>query len=315
VARPLVSAPARAGAGLDPEPGGAAGARAAAGDAAVRAGYREAARLVRARARNFAFAFVAMPAAERRALHAVYAFCRSADDAADDGRGPVEGAAALADLRARLDEVYAGSPTRALDRALQHAVRSFGIQRADFETLLRGVERDLTPARHETFEDLLGYCYDVGASVGLLCLPVFGRSDPAAQRSAVALGLGMQLTNILRDLGEDGRRGRLYLPRSDLRRFGVPEEVLTRGTPAPSPELDALVRHEAGRARRFLEEGRGLLDLLDRRSRFCPAVLGRLYGEVLDRIEALGSAVVETRVRLRVPRKAWIAAATYVRGR
>ena len=309
-----MSAPARAAAKeLDPR------LRTAAGDGVggdgVGAGYREAARLVRARARNFAFAFVAMPPAERRALHVVYAFCRSADDAVDDGRGPAEGAAALADLRARLEEVYAGSPTRAVDRALRHAVRRFGIDRADFETLLRGVERDLAPTRYETFEDLLGYCYDVGASVGLLCLPVFGRSDPAARRRAVDLGLGMQLTNILRDLGEDGRRGRVYLPQSDLRRFGVLQEALTCGTTGPSPELDALVRHEAGRARRFLDEGRGLLELLDKRSRFCPAVLGRLYGEVLDRIEALGSAVLGRRVKLSAPRKAWIAATTYVRGR
>jgi phytoene synthase len=290
---------------------GASGAE----DAVVREGYRQAARLVGARARNFAFAFVAMPPPQRRALHAVYAFCRSADDAADDGRGPAEGAAALGQLRVRLDQVYRGSPDRPIDRALQHAVRSFGIERGDFETLLRGVERDLVPAAYESFDDLLAYCYDVGSSVGLLCLPVFGRSDPPARARAVDLGLGMQLTNILRDLGEDGRRGRVYLPRQDLQRFGVGEGMLRAARPRPSLELDRLVRFEAGRARRLLEDGRGLVALLERRSRFCPAALARLYGDVLDRIEELGSRVLERRAALALPRKVWIAAATWVRGR
>jgi phytoene synthase len=270
---------------------------------------------VRRRARNFTFAFIGLPAPARRAVHAIYAFCREADDAADDGRDPGDAASALAGMRARLDEVYGGSPPRPLDRALQHAVRAFGVDRRDFETLLRGVERDLRPERYETFEDLRDYCYDVGSSVGLLCLPVLGRSDPPARLYAVDLGLGMQLTNILRDLAEDGRRGRVYLPRQDLRHFGVPEEALTRADPAPSPELDGLVRHEASRARRLLESGRGLLPLLDRKSRFCPAVLGRLYGEVLERVEVLGSRVLEGRVQLTTARKAWIAATAYARGR
>jgi phytoene synthase len=284
-------------------------------DARVRAGYREAARVVRRRARNFAFAFIGVPAPARRALHAIYAFCREADDAADDGRDPGDAASVLAGMRARLDEVYGGSPSRSLDRALQHAVRTFGVDRRDFEALLRGVERDLRPERYETFEELRDYCYDVGSSVGLLCLPVLGRSDPPARLHAVDLGLGMQLTNILRDLAEDGRRGRVYLPRRDLRRFGVPEEALTTAGAAPSPELDGLVRHEASRARRLLESGSGLLPLLDRRSRFCPAVLGRLYGEVLERVELLGSRVLEGRVKLTTARKAWIAATAYARGR
>jgi phytoene synthase len=192
------------------------------------------------------------------------------------------------------------------------------------------VERDLTVLAYATFDDLYAYCFEVAASVGLLCLPVFGRSDPLARRHAVDLGVGMQLTNILRDVAEDGSRGRVYIPRADLARFGISEPDLPResagtdggGDRAPGrPKarepsgLDALVRFEAARARRFLTSGRRLLPLLEARERFCPAALASIYGALLERIEARGAEALETRVSLPARRKLWLAATSYARAR
>jgi phytoene synthase len=300
-------------------------------DADVGRGYAEAARIVRRRAGNFYFAFLGQRPPARRALHAIYAFCREADDAADDGHGMGQARSALDSLRARLGDVYGGRPEPPRDRALQDAVRRFGVERRDFESLLNGVERDLSSPRYATFDELFAYCFEVASSVGLLCLPVFGRRDALARRHAVDLGVGMQLTNILRDLAEDGARGRVYLPLADLRRFGLEEEELRElasrsaggdgdqgsrqlgrgsvaGQDGADRRLDDLVRFEAARARRFMASGAGLLPLLHPRERFCPWMLAAIYGEVLTRIERLGGAVLGRRVSLSGARKLWLAA-------
>ncbi|MFN2432111.1 MAG: phytoene/squalene synthase family protein [Gemmatimonadota bacterium] len=288
---------------------------------AVEQGYQEAARVVRRRARNFAFAFVGQPPSARRALHAVYAFCREADDAADDGRPPDAARRALAAQRQRLQEIFLGKPSLPRDLALQDAVRAYGIRQEDFLEVLTGVERDLTPRRYETFDDLCGYCYQVGSAVGLLCLPIFGRSDDTARRRAMDLGIGMQLTNILRDVGEDAGRDRLYLPLEDLRRFGVEETELLqaarqdgRGSAGERrlEDLEALLAFQVGRARGFLASGRGLLPLLEPRQRYCPRVLAALYGELLVRMERMGRRVLVERASLPRARKAWIAMSAFV---
>lgn len=295
----------------------------------IEAGYADAARLVRRRARNFYFAFLGQRPPARRALHVIYGFCREADDAVDDGRPGEEARQALTALSRRLGLIYEGRPELARDLALQDAVRSFGIERRDFESLLSGVARDLEAPRYATFDDLFGYCYGVAASVGLLCLPVFGRRDALARRHAVDLGVGMQLTNILRDLGEDGAGGRLYLPRADLRRFGIVEgelldlawktrersrrSVARESAPGasalrPDGRLDRLVRFEAARARRFMMSGQRLLPLLQPRERFCPWMLAAMYGEVLKGVEELGGRILGCRVALSSARKLWLVA-------
>lgn len=286
---------------------------------AVREGYREAARVVRARAGNFYFAFAGQPPPARRALHAIYAFCREADDASDDGHAPESARRALGEMRSRLAMVYEGSPASPRDRALQHAVRAYGMERRHFEAVLDGVERDLTQRRYATFDDLYAYCFEVASSVGLLCLPVFGRRDALARRHAIDLGIGMQLTNILRDLAEDGLRDRVYVPQEDLRRFGLGEETLV-GTPGRAAErardvgtaFDALVGFEAARARSFLRSGSRLLPLLPPRSRFCPAALAAIYGDLLETIEESGRRVLLRRVELSAWRKAWLSVRAYV---
>ncbi len=191
------------------------------------------------------------------------------------------------------------------------------------------MERDLTARRYPTFEDLRGYCFQVASSVGLLCLPVFGRRDALARGRAIDLGIGMQLVNILRDLAEDGRRGRIYVPQEDLHRFGVRQEMLlTASSGAESPvagrpegpggnagtALEKLLRFEVARARSYLASGRELLPLLRRPDRFCPAVLSAVYGQLLDRIEQSGVGVLRQRVSLPGWRKLWLAARVFTGG-
>ncbi len=230
---------------------------------------------------NFFRAFQLLAPVQRRALFAVYAFCRFVDDAADET--PREPQALLAAWRAELDAVYAGTPTRKVGVALADAVRRFGLERRHFEDVLRGVELDLTCRRYATFEQLEEYCYLVASAVGLVCIEIFGYTNPAARSYAIDLGRAFQLTNILRDVEEDAKRGRIYLPLEDLKRFGVEEEELLAGR--YSPRLAALLAFEAGRARAYYLRARGTLPPEDRRSLAVAEAMRAIYERLLGRIE------------------------------
>ena len=171
--------------------------------------------------------------------------------------------------------------------------------------MARGVEMDLTLSRYETFEDLATYCYRVASVVGIICIHIFGFTDPVAREYAVDLGLGMQLTNILRDIKEDAEMDRVYLPQEELRRFEYPEEALMAGE--TSDEFTRLMRFQVARARGYFDSGKRLLPLLPVRSRACPAVLGGLYSRVLDRIEQRDYDVFERRVSLPTREKLFLA--------
>jgi phytoene synthase len=257
-----------------------------------------------------AWAFRLLPADRRRALSAVYAFCRAADDIADDG--PREPARLLAAWRDELDRVYAGRPHHPIGIALADTVTRFAIPREHFEAVIGGVEMDLTRDRYERWEgDLAEYCYRVAGAVGLVCIDVFGYADASARAYAVNLGLALQLTNILRDVGEDARRGRIYLPREDLRRFGCPEEdvLACRLTEA----LRRVLAFEAVRAGEHYGRARVLLAEADRR-RLAPAEAMRLiYEQLLRRIVFRAYDVFGPPVRLTPPEKAGLAVAAWVR--
>lgn len=259
---------------------------------------------------NFFSAFKLLGPVQRRALFAVYAFCRFVDDAADDAaaRDP----RALLDLwRHELDAVYAGAPTRKVGVALVDAVARFGLERRHLEDILRGVEMDLTARRYLTFEQLEEYCYLVASAVGLLCIEIFGYSNPAARGYAVDLGLAFQLTNILRDVEEDARRGRIYLPLEDLQHFGVEEDELLSGR--YSPKLAALLAFECGRARAFYLRAHGTLPPEDRRSLAVAEAMCAIYERLLHRIEGRRFDVFGTRVALPTYEKIGLAAFGWAR--
>ncbi len=287
-------------------------------DPALEDAYARCRAIVAARAANFSYAFMALPFERRRGLEAIYAYCRVADDFADEDGLPIEERAQrLEDLRLRLrlalpapGEVLPERPAgdAMLDpllTALTHTAARFGVSRADLDDVAVGCVQDLTVTRYATWAELERYCYLVASAVGLACVPVFGLRNPAsaaaARGPAIALGLAMQLTNIVRDVTEDLARDRVYLPREDLERFGVTEEAMRAGR-VDGP-WRALCAFQVERARALFREGAKLVPFVERRSRACPLALAAIYTALLDEIERRGFDVFSGRVSLGAARK------------
>jgi phytoene synthase len=278
--------------------------------ASLREAYAYCREVTRRSSSNFSYAFHLLPAERRDALYALYAFCRFVDEIADDG-GERNPAGLLATWRDELDRVYAGRPTHPIGVALADAVRRHPLERRHFDEIITGVETDLRQHRYETFDALETYCYRVASCVGLLCIEIFGHRHASARRYAVDLGIACQLTNILRDVREDARRGRIYLPLEDLRRFEVGEAELLAGRYSPS--LAALLAFECGRARALYLRARGTLDDEDRVQLATAEAMRRIYERLLDRIEARHFDVFGGRVTLPGYQKVSLALATWGR--
>ncbi len=283
-------------------------------DLPVDEAYRFCAGVARREARNFYYAFLPLRRRRREALYAVYAFARLADDLADEPGQPLgERMARLDELERRLDETLAGRPAGRLFVALGDAVGRFGVPGHALHELLAGMRQDQTVTRYVTFADLREYCYLAAGTIGLACAAIFeARGDQAADY-AVAQGLGMQLINILRDVGEDAANGRIYLPVELLERYGVSEEEVRSGRTGTG--WAALMADLAARARTSLEDGARLLPLVARDARICPALLRDLYVAILDRIEAAGWDVFTRRIELGLPAKLRLLARDFLRYR
>jgi phytoene synthase len=287
-------------------------------------GARLVSRLTRRSRSNFYFAFLVLPRPRREALYAVYAFCRTVDDIADlgpgQGRDPDALRGELARWRrdiARCFEPGPG-PEHPIAQRLAEAVRAFAIPRAALEAIVDGVQMDLDGVTYETAEDLYPYCYRVAAAVGLAAIEIFGYRDPGARQYAVSLGTALQLTNIIRDVGADARGGRVYVPRADLRAFGVSVGDLQAGR--YSPAFVALMEHQARRARGFYRAAAAAFPAGDARSLVSAQIMGRIYEALLDEIEArrfqvFGERItVPTRRKLAIMLRCW-AATRWPRGR
>jgi phytoene synthase len=252
---------------------------------------------------NFAPAFWLLTRDRRRALAAVYAFARVVDDAVDETgdaqNRPDAARAILADWRGALATGETRRPEHAaLWTELRAAIERFGINKEHLSDLIGGVERDLTPARYATAEEVDAYCDGVASSVGLACLPIFGLTEDRHRAFAVALGRAVQWVNILRDVASDARRGRVYLPLDALRRAGVAEAEVLAG--CVSPGLRTVVKEGAARARDYFEKAEAALPPADRRNARPARVMGRLYQGILTKIERGGFNVWNGRVRLSV---------------
>ncbi len=268
--------------------------------ASVEQAYAEVERVTRREAKNFAYGIMLLPRPKRRAIAAIYAFARRVDDLADGPLPLVEKRRRLEALRASLADETPGEPMLV---ALADARRRYQISEAPFAALVAGGLQDTEQTRYASADDLLGYCEKVAGAVGLACLPVYRdgecRDDEAAR--ARTLGVALQLINIVRDVAEDWRLGRVYLPQDELAAFGVSEDDLAAGR--VTPQWRALMAFHSARARARLAEGLGLLESLDRRSRLCVAVFAGLYQATLDRIETDGFRVFDGQTRLSPPRK------------
>ena len=247
----------------------------------VQAAYAEAVRITRREARNFAWGIALLPRAKRDAISALYAFARRVDDVADDGALLVERRrelleSCLADVDA-LPDAPAGDPVLV---ALADALRRYSIRRETLRDLVRGGLMDAERSRYGTWDELAEYCRCVAGSVGIACAAVYGPRDrAAAMPRAEPLGLALQQINIMRDVPEDWRLGRVYLPQDELARYGVVEADIAAGR--TGPEWRALMEHQATRADQLLADGLRLLPLLDRRSRLGVRTFAGIYRGLL----------------------------------
>jgi len=273
--------------------------------------YDRCARITRRSASNFYYAFILLPAAQRRALYAVYAFCRFIDNIADDEL-PREPAVMLERWRRELDAVYAGVPKHPISRALADSAARFNIPRRLFDEVIAGVEMDLARRRYATFEELRLYCYRVASAVGLVCIDIFGYRNPRTEVYAENLGIAFQITNILRDVREDAARGRIYLPLEDLARFNVTEEQILNCV--YTPEFRALMEFEAGRARSFYAAAEESLPPEDRGSLLTAEAMRLIYGDILRRIVAADYRVFDYRCSLSASRKLFLVGRAWASG-
>lgn len=271
---------------------------------------------------NFYYSFLFLPKEKRRALEAVYAFARRGDDIVDEDVLPKEAERALAAYRRDLDACFAPAATGArrghelsprLD-ALAEAIRRYKIPRQPFDDLILGLEMDLSMDRgsvgYRTFDELFLYCYRVASTIGLISVEIFGYQNPETKEYAINLGVALQLVNILRDIQSDARRGRIYVPREDLEKFGVKPSDLGQGR--YGPEFIELMRFECSRARNYFGLARNHLAPEDRRSMVAAEIMAAIYWKLLRRIERRNYNVFGERVRLSRPHKLRIALAVFL---
>ena len=263
-------------------------------------------RIAKEYAKNFYYAFRTLPSRRRRAIYAVYAFCRYCDDIADEDLAPDEKQTGLAHVRRLLADSRDGRVSEPVFMALADASNTFSIPAHYFDEVVEGVEMDLTQTRFRDIEELRRYCHKVASIVGLICIEIFGYDDPKAKDYAADLGLAMQLTNILRDIKEDAGRGRIYIPLDEMASFGYSERDLMHGV--VNDAFHELMKFQVDRARSWFDSGRRLFPLLARESRACPVVLHGVYSGILDRIERAGFDVFGDRIGLSAGTKLFLVA-------
>jgi phytoene synthase len=267
------------------------------------------------RATSFYYSFFALPAEKRSAIMAVWDFCRAIDDAVDEpsaGEEDQSGEQALARWREEVARVYEGRESVTSEgRNLAPFIRRFNLPRTAFEDLIDGVAMDLDQRRYGTFEALRQYCLRVASAVGLVCVEIFGYRDLQSRDYAIDLGIALQLTNIIRDVGSDLRRGRLYIPLEDLKKFGCTEDDLRAGI--VTQNVRNLLAFECERAREYYRKAEQALPRPDARGLIPARIMAAIYADLLRTIERSNFDVFRRRIRVRRPRQAMIAALTWLK--
>lgn len=259
---------------------------------------------------SFYYSFLFLPPARRRAITALYAFCREVDDVVDGDLDPQLAAAKLDWWRVEIGNLVAGRPQHPVTRALQPALAQYGVTAERLHDILAGMAMDLGQTRYLDFAGLERYCHLVAGVVGLLAAGIFGYREPRTLEYARTLGIAFQLTNIIRDVGEDARKGRIYLPLEDLRRFGVTaNDILQAHSTEP---FRALMQFQAQRADTYYERAYALLPAADRRAQ-CPGlIMAAIYRALLAEIGRDGYRVLTHRTSFTPLRKFWIAWKTWI---
>jgi len=261
---------------------------------------------------SFYYSFLFLPPERRRAITALYAFCREVDDVVDESSDAQLAATKLAWWRQEIAGLYAGNPRHPVSRALAPHLKTFSLEQDNLQEIISGMEMDLTQTRYLDWKGLERYCHRVAGVVGLLAARIFGYQEPRTLEYAHALGIAFQLTNIIRDVGEDARKNRIYLPMEDLQKFGVPAADILgmRQTDA----FRTLMQFQAERARSHYEEAFRALPATDRKAQRPGLIMAAIYRALLEEIERDGFSVLTRRISLTPLRKFWIAWKTWVAG-
>jgi len=254
---------------------------------------------------SFYYSFLFLPPPRRRAITALYAFCREVDDVVDEIPDPVVARTKLAWWRQEIARTFDGMPQHPVAQALVPVVRDFELPAAHFQTIIDGMAMDLEQARYLDFPALELYCHRVAGVVGLMSAEIFGHQDPQTRGYARDLGIAFQLTNICRDVGEDARRGRIYLPQDDLDRFGVAPSSLLRAD--YSQGFADLMAFEVGRAQEWYARAMAQLGPADRKAQRAGLIMAAIYRTLLTEIARDGFRVLDRRTSLTPLRKLWIA--------
>jgi phytoene synthase len=261
---------------------------------------------------SFYYSFLFLPPERRRAITALYAFCREVDDAVDETSDATVARTKLAWWRKEIASMLAGSPNHPVTRALAPHLAAFSLDPKYLQAIIDGMEMDLDQTRYLDYKGLERYCWHVASAVGILSAGIFGATKPETLQYAEKLGLAFQLTNIIRDVGEDARKGRIYLPVSELQQFGVTAADILNAR--HSDKFEALMAFQAERAERVYDEAYTLLPREDRRAQRPGLMMAAIYRTLLREIAADRFHVLTQKISLTPIRKLWLAWKTYVRG-
>jgi phytoene synthase len=260
---------------------------------------------------SFYYSFLFLPIERRRAIMALYAFCREVDDVVDECNDVSVAHSKLAWWRKEIAAMLAGSPTHPVMKALAPHMATFALDGQHLHAIVDGMEMDLSQTRYLDFPGLQKYCWHVASVVGILSASIFGVTDPQTLKYAEKLGLAFQLTNIIRDVGEDARKGRIYLPVNELQKFNVTAADILNAR--HSENFENLMRFQAQRAHAMYDEAFALLPATDRRAQRAGLIMAAIYRALLVEIEHDGFHVLTQRISLTPIRKLWLAWKTYVR--
>ena len=261
---------------------------------------------------SFYYSFMFLPPERRQAITALYAFCREVDDVVDECHDLQVAQTKLDWWRNEVRQVYGGQPQHPVGQALKDVIQRFPLPMEQLLEIIDGMQMDLTQTRYLDWKALNLYCYRVASVVGLLSAEIFGYTNRQTLKYAHDLGLAFQLTNIIRDVGEDARRGRIYLPIDELQRFNVPARQILDAR--HSDNFRDLMAFQAARARQLYDQAFAQLPAEDRKAQRPGLIMAAIYRTLLDEIEADGFLVLDRRTSLTPLRKIWIAGRTWFKG-
>lgn len=260
---------------------------------------------------SFYYSFLFLPLEQRLAITAVYAFCREVDDIVDECSEPTVATQKILWWQTEIDRVFHGTPQHPVGFALASAVKNYNLQRVWFDEILQGMQMDLRYQGYETYADLNLYCHCVASTVGMLAATIFGYSNPQTIEYAKQLGMAFQMVNIIRDIGEDARRGRIYIPEEELQKFSITPNEILQLAPKKPENFIAMLSNLTQQAKDYYTRALTALAPEDRAMQRSGLIMARIYFSILQEIEHSNFAVLQQKISITPLRKLWLAWRTW----